>query len=496
MTQNGSKKRRSVEIYFILYLAALILLIPQKDDKKGSQIDGKGDTGYGFILKADKAILNCIFRVDSNGITAASMDTTNRIYYIGDVSDVNFSFEIIDQNYRQKIVVNKTENPSRFFKVEELPHENCAVFHWQPPLKDLSDNTYLVNVKATGKKNVNGKDEQVVTATTQFSLNITFTSGGSSGVFVDTIVSPILQLPSEQNNLNPSMSTAPLTSNFFIRARDNAINKIAHDKWQNIVYIVGLNSRNDFKEQPVLTVVHMMDKCGGTANINSINEKTVEIVGEAPDCGRMKIKLSIKRVDGLTAETEFQVSAQVKGDPVYDKVMYPGITYKIDPKLPFLTGQETQAKVVSKDGKYSYASSFGDPFTFTPSINDTGKILNLERYIDGKIYDQVYQINIKNFPPPEIVDSKIISGNVRIMTQSYGVYNNHENMIESIEFVGESNAYAQIIAGKTRTDNDKLTYYQEFEIIPKNPSKPYQFKLRLVSENGQKSQVFTYPPQR
>ncbi|MFA5512498.1 MAG: hypothetical protein WC313_08605, partial [Candidatus Kapaibacterium sp.] len=81
---NHKRKKRFVEIYFILYLAALVLLIPGKRDNELADEDEKSRPGIyqiPFSLKPEKNSLTASLRLDSNGITMISIDSVNTIYY-------------------------------------------------------------------------------------------------------------------------------------------------------------------------------------------------------------------------------------------------------------------------------------------------------------------------------------------------------------------------------------------------------------------------------
>ncbi len=98
------KKRRNVEIYFVLYLAALILLIPGKESDKTAQTDEFGSPLYqlDFNLKAEKSTLNYVFFVDSLGIHLENADSVNYIFHTGDVEDVRYEFIVEDLLRRNK----------------------------------------------------------------------------------------------------------------------------------------------------------------------------------------------------------------------------------------------------------------------------------------------------------------------------------------------------------------------------------------------------------
>ena len=95
---NRNRKRRLVEIYFILYLSALLFLLP---DGKKDDVDSIG-TGIqiyqpSFNLIPEKNTLICRVVLDSAGPRIMYLDSVNTIFYTGDVEDVNFEFTVEDQ---------------------------------------------------------------------------------------------------------------------------------------------------------------------------------------------------------------------------------------------------------------------------------------------------------------------------------------------------------------------------------------------------------------
>ena len=189
-------KRRTIEIYFILYLAALIFLLPD-----GSEVfrTGKG-TGIKvfqpeFVLLPDKTTLTCRAIFDSSGTKIISLDSVNTIFYSGDVEDVKFDFIVEDQTLKNSLTLNSESKPTtKFFRIEEHRDKQAAFFYWTPPTHDQFSKIYLVKVIATAKTkkpdpNVNSQIEKknegkIVKFTTQFSLFVMYANDqGGNPIF-------------------------------------------------------------------------------------------------------------------------------------------------------------------------------------------------------------------------------------------------------------------------------------------------------------------------
>ena len=143
---NYKRKKRLVEIYFILYLSALLFLLP---DGKNINKDGNG-SGIriyqpSFILSPEKNTLICRVALDSTGPKIISIDSMNTVFYTGDVEDVFFEFIVEDQSLNNSIKLTSDAKPeSKFFKFEQNDKHHAAIFKWKPPLQEISSKTFVV----------------------------------------------------------------------------------------------------------------------------------------------------------------------------------------------------------------------------------------------------------------------------------------------------------------------------------------------------------------
>ncbi|MGB9913734.1 MAG: hypothetical protein ACPLRO_10245, partial [Candidatus Kapaibacteriota bacterium] len=152
--QSSKRKRRIVEIYFILYLAALVFILPESSFKPGGGNGPEviGDFQSGFILIPEKSALVCNVVVEPNGYRITKIDSTNVIFYTGDFEDIQFEFTIEDQATSRSITLRPDKNYSaKYFRVVEVPEKKAAVFYWRPQYLENFNTTYLVKVTATAK---------------------------------------------------------------------------------------------------------------------------------------------------------------------------------------------------------------------------------------------------------------------------------------------------------------------------------------------------------
>jgi len=111
--------KRTIEIYFILYLAALVLLIPDLE-QKSIPTGEQSNIDYNiFKIYPDKTILNAKITLDSSGSKVVDLDSLNLIYYTGDVSSIDISFQITNKKLGQFINVSNNDNNFDFIKFKE-----------------------------------------------------------------------------------------------------------------------------------------------------------------------------------------------------------------------------------------------------------------------------------------------------------------------------------------------------------------------------------------
>src|SRR5210317_1663872 len=113
MTKNSKKVR--VEIYFILYLAALILLLP--DFKKEREVEKNDSIKIG--LSVDKSILNLRMLKKNNKNQIIKFDSTNRILFDGNFDNIDFIYTVSDINRGETIELNSNTNTKEQFVINE-----------------------------------------------------------------------------------------------------------------------------------------------------------------------------------------------------------------------------------------------------------------------------------------------------------------------------------------------------------------------------------------
>ena len=495
-------KRRTIEIYFILYLAALIFLLPD-----GSEVfrTGKG-TGIKvfqpeFVLLPDKTTLTCRAIFDSSGTKIISLDSVNTIFYSGDVEDVKFDFIVEDQTLKNSLTLNSESKPTtKFFRIEEHRDKQAAFFYWTPPTHDQFSKIYLVKVIATAKTkkpdpNVNSqiekKDEgKIVKFTTQFSLFVMYANDqGGNPIFIQNYQRPsIIDTSAFSSYQFQSQFAQPTTGNITMFPTQTEVKMIASQRWINYIDVSNINLLKDLPSKyKILSVQCTPSDNGGKAEIYELTNTRLVVRGITPSFGKMKVVASVYRsYDQQVKTCDFTVTPVEMEQPEFDKFMYPDITYTIDPKLP-LIGKEI--KVIITDGKNVKAQSQrGEKIRFTPDDIDVDKVLYLERYIDGELFGTKYQIRILPYSEPYIVDVQQKGSNeVEVIARSFGVYNKSRNEVD--KFIVEGNAQYRDLRGQISEKQEKSfpVVTQYFKFTPADPNKPFHFKITAIDKRGRKS---------
>lgn len=492
----AKRKKRIVEIYFILYLAALLFLLP--DSKREIQ-QGIG-TGIqvfqpSFVLLPEKNTLICRVVLEEDGPKIYSHDSINTIFYTGDVEDVKFDFIIEDQTLKNAVSISSHSNPtSKFFQYEDRSEQNAAVFKWYPPLQELSSRTFVVRVKATANvKNAQSETDstlksKIVTYSTQFTLLLVYLNApGGNPLFAQNFFRPqqtdtSMQFTIPFQSLLPQIPTG--TMNYTIRNQE--IRQIAGQRWLNTLTVTNVNLLKDLTSEQV-KIDYTPKNTGGRAEIFSIKDDEIIVQGITPTFGKMKVTLSFQRkYDTDQKDITFNVTPVAFESPNYERYMYPEITYEFEPNLPDI-GKNVYAVIT--DGKTIRAKSQkGEKFKFTPTPMDIDNVFYLERYIDNDLIGEKNVIRVLQYPEPVIVDIQQISNDeVEVITRSHGISNKTRNEVES--FIVEGNASYRDLRGKLVEKREKSfpVTIQYFRFKAESGDKPFNFRIVAVDMIGNKS---------
>ncbi len=471
-----TKSRKPIEIYFVLYLSALVLLISKPNKVNDAQIQIQNTFELPFTIKAEKPML--VYRTisDSLGNKHVEIDSINNIWDVGDVEDVHYEFVVEDQSLKHSVrLSHNISKENKFFKFKEDSKNRMATFYWHPSIHEQENKTFIVFVAANAKLK-NADNNERVKAQTQFSLVITHDNAYDN-------YQNLVQHGNIDNNITSNQNhnqyiNRQLSDEINLYPQYYKINNIASVEWSNKIFYSGINP----KKELALKIKNDPESNGGSAYIASYDNGVVTIKGKTPVFGTTKISLTaLRKSDYKEAAVSFDIRPQEFEAPEYPRIMYPEQTYRLNPKLPL---ELDNASAMLKDGNTVRVEvRQGGIIEFTPSTSDVGKILSFERFANG-ISLGIRNIKIAAYPPPEIVRiSETATKNVLIMqVNSYGIYNGKENIIQRINLTG--NAISKQLYGKTAYDKINHIWTELFEITIADSDKPFKFKVTAVDSRG------------
>lgn len=514
MQKNKFNRKPKIEVYFILYLAALILLLPEDKDKD-PYVDNSPT--YSAYLQAEKTVLNCKLAIHNNRLEVVSLDSINNIVFFGDVYKVNYNVTLETTNKQgiSKEIQSTAQN--HFFSFRQ--NSKDLMFKWNPELIRQIPATYTVKVAANSIYKNNGILNEAILKT-QFVINVVLDASSSplndlavndllkSGVEIKNYNLDIPQntlLPtsnqetkilSQNNNLSNTQNLNVTSNqetkdnyttnfnygNFDISAENNIVRSLAYNNWNNFIFFYNINPLKDLSSKPEISITLENNKENGSAKIAEITEKGILLEGKTPASSNMKVTFSIQRKqDKKQAIIDFIVKPSPITKPIFPPTIYPEVNYQIRPNLPLITSEQVHFYLKEAD-KLRYSSSEGEDFTFSAQQSDTGKVFIIERYIGKELLGEKYTIKVLNYPNPEIIEVNKVSDKViQIKTKSYGVFLGEMNIINKVL---TDDFQIQELVGKYRQENSNnlKIHFQTFNLTLKSASSDKKEFLLKISD--------------
>lgn len=462
MTKNNKKVR--VEIYFILYLAALILLLPDlKNEKEDDSVNG-----IDISLSVDKSILNLRMLKKNRRNEVIRFDSTNRILFNGDFDNVDFIYTVSDINRGETIELSNYTNTKEQFVINENREKGYIDFKWNPSMDFNFNKTYLVKLIATVEKDGNTK-----TASTQFTLNTLFINEVVSNQGSDSDSDY-----TDFSFLNNSTISIPTNlSSIDAKVSKNPIITVADNQWENYVTIYNISSVDDLVGPPEVEISGD-SLLGGSAKFESSEKNKFVFSGVSPTYDTMKVSVNVTRkVDNSSFSFDFLVIPKPRFIPDIPETMYIGETYILDTKL---NQDEIQNSYATINYGVEQKTYYDNILKLTPTIKMLDENLILKRYVDGKKLDQ-YILNIRQKPKPVVENVFIKDGRIIVKTKTFSLKRS-SNYIDSI--INNKNVVFKDVIGKSYHD-DKYKF-QTFESKTVNTS-VREIEIQLIDKNNIKS---------
>ena len=484
------RPRRRIEIYFILYLVALVFLLPKGAPERNEGV-ATVSSDMRLDMQPERVRLECTFVRDTSGtLRLQHLDSMNVIRYSGDFTDLSVRARIEDMETGQILTIDPGESSTPLFSIEPQRDRQAVVFRWRPDMMDAMPRTFRVTILGSGAPAGTGGPNSAdadglpaglrINGSTQFVLAQTVNrDAGSSLLAGRTIVDTLVRMQ--------VVGGEPL-GEFWVQPGRDSIMTAPNVEWTNRISIGGADPSRDLASMPDIFVDRndvYVDR------YVDASQNTLVVMGRAPRSGSYTVTVRARRKDGRQASGSFRVAAVPMPAPYLPDQIYPGIAYAIDPKLPEdLRG----ASAVVRIGDREIAEVRGGTLRFEVDRRDEGKTLTFERLIDGVPVGTAVPINIVPLPAPEIRDVRDdgSGGRKKVTVLFYGDRNQNRPLLTVID--GNAKPPRKLFGNIRKAgagDGPDIAWLEDFIIERKDDSKPFEFKIQAADVRGRKSAVWT-----
>lgn len=476
------RQRRRVEIYFVLYLLALVLLMPDRQAETSTPDETAAAMRIDLI--PERVRLTCEVKRDSSGgVRLLRLDSVNVIRYSPQLANVSVRAIIEDVSSGRTLTVEPGSGAARrFASIRHDAARSAFVFIWSPLLDASTSKTFRVTLQASGIP-VNGvaTDAMQAMGSTQFVLMT---------VVNDRQPPQLVYLPGRRDTLVvrealPELTPATTSGEFWLEPAREGITAFASQEWSNRISVGGADPARDLADLPQVRVSGepMSDIS------RSIDQRTLVLRGRAPRSGTSIVEVTARRSDGRQATTRFAVSGVTYPSVSVPDVVYPGVDYVIDPKLPT---DRPGVRAVIRDGMREIASADAGVMRVKFASRDTGRILIFERSIDGIAEANAQPLAVRAFPGPVVREiRRDPDQNKRMVVVQFYSNERGENRPQ-LRVIDGNAASIRKLAGYLRpADNNRPTvaWIEVFEVSRRDLSMPFVFRVQAIDERGKESAV-------
>jgi|GEM_PF-3085005 len=474
------KIRKNVEIYFILYLIALVLLLPDKKTSSGFDIQSQSQNNP---ILLEKNTLTFRFEIENDRMIIRSFDSVNTIYIPSGIEEKDVQFIIEDAYTSEKILFTTVSNKySSVFTVKKNLNENTIVFQWKPVIEKNIRSRIL-----TVKLQVNDKNSSIPSETleTQFSINIVNESENGVQFAGNDSLNQLLPFSSTslfgQQNTNNQVST-PISNSGIIIPMEQLISGTSGGIWKNKISAFGGISLFAY-------TIKARSSDGSQVKILSVDSSSIAIQGFIPANSESNVSVVVihkQTKDSLVAN--FKVRSLYLKQPQFQENIFAEQKYVIQPNFPTTEGIET-SMLLKVDGKAIEEKKIGNMYYSVPK-ELIGKTIVIERYVNNQRIEPNYFIKVLPFRNPQIEDIRKQNGSYIITVEAYGKINGKENKIEKIitsngEMINFEEKY-----GNRIKENEKIRQILE---IPLSRNNINLQSFKVVDSRGNMSENRLFP---
>ncbi len=480
------RPRRRIEIYFVLYLVALVLLLPDRPEPGGLRDVAVISSDISLELRPERLKMECTLLQGADGsLQLVRIDSANTIHYSGDLTEVNLRARIEDDRTGQVITLEPGGDANALFQLIPQPERRAVVFVWRPLRADRTSHKFRVTILGTGipmsDAGPNGGERSAlppglrVSGSTQFVVETRIDAAPDVVTLTEVRRDTVVQVLQPGGNQR--------TGAFWVGAASPTIRVAPGGAWTNRLSFGGAEPMRDLKGLPRVSV----NRSGVVVErFLDSTQQAVILRGRALSSGAYTVTVRAERDDGEVRETSFDVETQRVDRPMLPGAVYSGLAYRIDPRLPDAPGVKATLKV---DGRAVVSTTDG-VLKFQADRDDEGKRLTLERTMDGELMESPLQITIQALPAPEIREVKNTgNGNVKRVIVLY--YGDKAANRPTLEIVDGNAAPPQKLFGNQRAadpnDADAMRWLEDFDVRRADGSKPFTFRMRAKDGRGRYS---------
>ena len=492
------RRRGSVEVYFLLYLSAIILLLGTTQGRHSSE--NLDDTvrellAPGFRVEAEKPAI--LWRFVPAGISADSntvleQDSTNIITAYGTVADLRFDIVEIEDTISGRSLPAEAASLTRI-------GERSAVFRWQPAAGETLENrVYRVTVSATGRPipppdlrpetrrrvmEILDRGGTVGDSVT-FTVNLLSINNRGNGPIDPT---PTLHPPDMAAVPKPPDTvfvTPPAPPSQPVPMPGLRVSNLAvppGKQWTNAI---------DLEGAPGGSIDWSVD-APPSVQISASSQLGIRVSGEGPASGSVQsVRVTARRKsDGATAFAMFQVSGSSVGTASFPSEMYVDQQYTLQIGGSPEDGDVVELQVMQNGARMERFA--GRPtVTFTPK--KTGDLVFV-RTVNGQ--ESRFTAKVQPLRPPRVQVLETRDDEVIVTTTSYGMVKGRLNHAALHILDGNAND-PRLIADEQNNDEPTVRNIQRWSISPKQPGASFVFRAYALDLNGSaqgKSVILSYP---
>jgi hypothetical protein len=486
------RRKLSVELYFVLYLSAIILLLGTTPIiRKGGDEDLEEAivalSTPDFDVRARRAALLYSFiptgaRLDTNGLKLRR-DTVNQIHAYGSFSSVRFDIVSIEDS------VSGTRLPMEYAML--VQNGRSADFLWNPHKVDR-DAVYIVTVRATAeplprgtnmRPEIREKVAEVLRRRGPISDSVTFTVNLRAVTTQEMLVAQ-LRAQNIDSGLggepmidttgfayDPFNTASALTGPITTQPSTPVVYALPKNSWSNRVFITG-TAANDpdlrFEVKPP------------SASITTQGQGFIDISGIAPQqTGTQRVTVTTTRIsDGQTVSTWFDVKTESIPSPNLPDFLLVGQPRRLDFSIDNVPNQQVAVEVYENDRLVIGQDQRKVTFTYTPS--NVGRV-RFVRYLNDREVDRA-ELNAILPPPPKIGEPQRIGPNVvQITTYAYGMIDGTPNRAELKVQEGNVGEPKQM---SYNYDQNQQASVQVWQLERKRTADPFTFSIYALDRRG------------